>query len=146
MKLTIEQKQEVYEKLLELGCCDLLAALIAERSDSDVGKFAVHDVTLSNFISGGFFWDDSLEGQEFWHYMYECVEELEEDFLPYDTEPDKTKDTINIEVIPPVNYSLGDTVQYEGGKLVCIGVSSITKPLTWFEKVKLFFGRLFYKV
>jgi hypothetical protein len=71
MNLTIEQKQKVYEHLLTLDCPDLLAALIAERSNwhpQDNGTNSISYEILHRFD-----WMRAPEGYNFWVDMYDDI-------------------------------------------------------------------------
>lgn len=133
MILTIKQKQATYEHLLTLDCPDLLAALIAERSKTDI----VSTTPLSECIRMFDWWDETPEG-EFWGELFEEVVDLGEDF-EFPTEEDfaPQHEEVKIEIIPPPLW-----------------VRPVRAPLTYrpakepsfIDKVKLFFGKLFYKV
>lgn len=82
-ELSIEQKQEIYEYLLTFDYPDLLAALIAERSEETLAWHEVmHDgeypLTVSSLISGAFLWDETPEGVDFWGEITREIEEIEE--------------------------------------------------------------------
>jgi len=89
-KLTTAQRQEIYERLLTLDCPDLLAALIAERSE--VYALEVFDCAfLYVFIEDLFVWRDTPEGFEFWQMMHESVLETEgigKHWLPHHSDYD----------------------------------------------------------
>jgi len=78
MKLTIKQKQVIYERLLSLECPDLLAALIAERSTRYNQSI---NTTVFDIIGNNFNWSSTPEesdGSDFWCEMYSELYELED--------------------------------------------------------------------
>ena len=72
MKLTIKQKQVIYEHLLTLDCPDLLAALIAERSDTLIRK----ENTLAECIQIFAWWRNTTETYTFWEHIYDEVVDM----------------------------------------------------------------------
>jgi hypothetical protein len=155
-KLTTKQKQAIYEHLLTLDCPDLLAALIAERST----RYSRHiDTTIYDVIADNFEWDQTPEesdGSEFWYEIYVELAELEntaptgqehEDALQKALE--ESYEPVKIEIkhnSTVTNYKVGDMIISDKGVLVCQAVTNPSPRTSFFDKVVLFFGRLFYKV
>jgi hypothetical protein len=147
MTLTIEQKQAIYEHLLTLDCPDLLAALIAERSDIDITELD----TLSQCIRLFDYWVLLPEGSDFWREIYKAALSAEEEF-----ESPTEKDFTDAAVL----YFKGEVVTPKGATLavddvVGIGFTKLVIPQPvqdgesfseWWTKVKLWLGKLFYKV
>lgn len=137
MTLTIKQKQANYKHLLTLDCPDLLAALIAERS--------VYPITKENILAECIcqleWWDKTLETESFWEHIYDevvdmgkglespadkCFTGAPEDVVDYKSEP----------LVLTPSISTRFTLEPPQDK----------KPFSAWWKVKLFFGKLFYKV
>jgi hypothetical protein len=133
-KLTIKQRQEIYEYLLTLNCPDLLAALIAKRAQYyALYSFSVN--SIQGIIENLFAWHNSPEGFEFWQMMHEGALEIDDEVSYKDdfespTEldfPVHTSEAVKITIIPPKS-------------------NKTPVNLSFSEKVKLFFGKWIYKV
>lgn len=155
MKLSIKQKQKIYEHLLALDCPDLLAALIAERCSVYYVSDVLHESSLAECVCLFELWNLTPEGYEFWEPIYEELTGIVKfTEVGDEIEIDTSKPKISIELIPPVDYSIDDVVRYEGKELRCTGRSQggteaeLTPKLlkSYWNKVKLFFGKLFYGV
>lgn len=139
MKLSIKQKQEIYEHLLTLDCPDLLAALIADRCDTVI-KADGGDV--HSWVSFGFNWDSVAEGVEFWCHMYDCVwdfecpEEYEGDFSNHGG--GSALEDYSLPVTPVAVAIESDALNspYQRAQ----------EPLSLWTRVKLFLGKLSYGV
>jgi hypothetical protein len=178
-KLTIAQKQAIYEHLLTLDCPDLLAALIAERTEHSAYNNVLESSTIDGVIWTAFVWSKSPEGYDFWKEVQDDILELEntvpapqehEDDFESPTEKDfapkgrEANIEIKVEAYRPpqpseyvewleeqtkprltvTNYKAGDMIISDEGVLVCQAVTK-TSP-SFLDKVKLFFGKVFYKV
>ena len=83
----ITEKQAIYEDLLDLGCPDLLASLIALRckegttlpKDGIAAEFAVarglskNAFMISTIIGKSVMWDETEEGNDFWSNLWAGV-------------------------------------------------------------------------
>ena len=103
-QLSIEEKQKVYEYLLKKDCPDLLAALIAERSEETVEWHQEiyvdgEPLTIGDVLGGAFFWDASPEGDEFWRTLWKEIEDYPEDEVADD---ENTEYKIEVPVLSPV--------------------------------------------
>lgn len=146
---TIKERQEMYEHLLTLQLPDLLAALIAKRLDKDfiendfLNAFDKH--SAESIVFDGFDWFDTEEGMDFWQGVHDDIESVmygyEPDYLGFDTELNESKPPSNIEIIPPT-ISLPETL----ARKVFGYVEEQEPKVSFWNKVKLFLGRLFYKV
>jgi hypothetical protein len=148
-KLTIKQKQAIYEHLLTLNCPDLLAALIAERST----RYSRHiDTTIYNVIADNFTWDTTPEesdGSEFWYEIYEESVELENTTSAGDQHVAVT--IAERGGFPEVyeSYAPMDIeIRFDKDDLVTIPQSQPDESLelAWWNKAKLFLGKLLYRV
>ena len=70
LKLTIDKKQKIYDHILTLDCPDLLAALMADRTEK---KDSTRIKILSELLSYSFLWDNTEEGFEFWEIIYQEI-------------------------------------------------------------------------
>jgi hypothetical protein len=151
MTLTIKQKQVIYEHLLTLDCPDLLAALIAERS-TRYSRYI--GTTISDVINENFVWcltpeENEEDDPEFWWELYLEAVELE------DTTPAGDQ---HVAIIadercgyPEVyeNYAPMDIeIKFDKDDLVIIPQAQPDESLelAWWNKAKLFLGKLFYRV
>ena len=145
MKLTIKQKQAIYEHLLTLDCPDLLAALIAERSDTLITKIN----TLAECIQLFAWWRNTTETRTFWEHIYDevlgmekgfesptdrCFTGAPEDVVYYKSEP--------LVIAPVIVVDVANT--HSARQLEEHYQESNLKDLSLWTKVKLFFGKLFY--
>lgn len=77
-ELNIKQKQELYDYLLTLDYPDLLAALIAERSDKTRTELQELGITFNDIVCSAFTWECTEEGHDFWAWTSLCLNDLEE--------------------------------------------------------------------
>lgn len=145
-KLSIKQKQEIYEYLLKKDCPDLLAALVAERSGLSV-QSNFESLTLSDFIMGAFDWEASKEGHDFWSILRseisEIVEGVPEEDFESPTEADFAPvgdDSAKIEILVDVSKFNQEMEKFHKEFIKDI------QPLSLWTRIKLFFGRWNYKV
>lgn len=163
MKLTIEQKQAIYEHLLTLDCPDLLAALLASRAKQG-DLLTIRGDSLSQYISRFGFWSLTPEGSNFWSEMYKEVLEAEvlaeregKPCNDYEVEVqwDKAGVAMPSEFESPSELDFaptgGETTKIEILVNAPLDTSTCTwtqdvKALSFWTKVKLFFGKWNYKV
>lgn len=147
-KLSIEQKQIMYEFLLEKGVSDLYASLIAERQ---IYPYENHLVTVENLM-GGFDWFTTPEGYDFWkdldiemeRSIYEFYENKIDIILDSATEGVEyygLKDFIAV----GTNFNLGSDITKEYANEV-FDCADKEPTLTFWQKIKFYAGRLFYRV
>jgi hypothetical protein len=155
MKLTIEQKQKIYEHLLSLDCPDLLAALIAERS---VIKSSI--TSRKSSIIDNFTWEHTPEGRDFWETLWKMYGEYESVFLVGQEYEDALQESLKDDFESPTELDLPKEgsippkieVNVEGWDKHWFTKGSIHGSLTtksspsFVDRVKLFFGKIFYKV
>ena len=103
-KISIKEKQKIYKYLLKKDCPDLLAALIAERSEETVeGHQSISDdgepLTLGNVLGGAFYWYASPEGDEFWRTLCNEIEGEEEPYVKVDED---TEFKIEVPPLSPI--------------------------------------------
>ena len=148
-KLSIEQKQLMYEFLLEKGVPDLYASLIAERQ---IYPYENHLVTVENLI-GGFDWFATPEGYNFWkdldiemergiHEFYENKIDIILDSTTEVVEYYGLKDFIAV----GTNFNLDSDITKEHSNEVFDCADKGEFKLTFWQKIKFYAGRLFYKV
>lgn len=156
-EITIEQKQLVYEFLLENGVPDLYAALIAERQENIMPYL----FTVRSTLYGGFDWTSSTEGLEFWCYLTDVLVDNISEYAQN-----------KVDIVPEgkpevVEYNIGDVVKSSAGEdFITIGdnfnldkeiealkdnevfeyVYKEKPELTFWQKIKFYAGRLFFKV
>lgn len=164
-KMSIEQKQIMYEFLIEKGVPDLYASLIAERQ---IYSYENYLVTVGNLIMGGFDWFATPEGYNFWKNldteMERCIHEYYSnkiDITLEDTtevvESYGVKDFIAV----GTNFNLDSDVTKEqtnevfdctsdtccpSQPQVYLDYSGKIQELTFWQKIKFYAGRLFYRV
>jgi hypothetical protein len=159
-KLTVKQKQVIYEHLLTLDCPDLLAALIAERSTRYSRHLCttIYDVVFENFA--WYSTPEESDGDAFWSKIHEELIELEntvpapqkyevalQEALEDDFESPTEKDFVSkdkqrlgeIEIKVDASSFRDDMKNFQAEFSKEIQLSPWTK-------IKLFFGRIFYKV
>lgn len=164
-EITIEQKQELYEHLLTLDCPDLLAAAIAAKSDNLYSDL-IAETTLSTILRKSFDWKTTKE-DDLWVDVYLCFEDFEkgsytlnEDgvyVLPEVVETTDVTDEYQLLKLDPEYRlplqtlpeapSMQQPLDYEikGGEV--FGYVSKEEPeLTFWQRIKFYAGRLFYKV
>lgn len=160
-KLSTEQKQFVYEFLLEKGVPDLYAALIAERQENSMPEL----FTVSDALYGGFDWESSTEGLGFWcdltdelaNNIPEYVQNKVDIVLEDKPEVVETADDYHILKLDPEYRipsqtmpkapSMQQPLDYEIKDGEVFGYVDKEEPeLTFWQKVKFYIGRLFYKV
>lgn len=185
-KLSTEQKQLVYEFLLEKGVPDLYAALIAARQVNPMSEL----FTVSATLYGGFDWVSSTEGLHFWcdlidefrgnipEYAQNKIDIVLED--KSDVVEHKVEDKVKAIFVEDVkssagenfiaigtNFSLDKEIETIGDDEVFGYVEESYRPqqpqeyldylnkmktdlsfseLNLWQKIKLFFGGIFYKV
>jgi hypothetical protein len=152
MKLTIKQKQAIYEQLLSLECPDLLAALIAKRSTYyNRNSFTTISVLVDNFT-----WSDTPEPDDFWSEMYNELRELEGAMQDGQEYEDALQESLKDDFESPTELDLPKEgsippeieINVEGFNKHWFTdpVESLHHKPSFFDKVKLFFGKIFYKV
>jgi hypothetical protein len=153
MEITTEQKQEIYEHLLSLECPDLLAALIAKRSTCYTQDI---DKTISDIIGSNFDCIDTPETADFWLYLYEEAQDIENVVEAGQEYEDALQESLKDDFESPTELDLPKEgsippkieVNVEGfnKQWFTDPVESLQKNPSFFDKVKLFFGKIFYKV
>jgi hypothetical protein len=142
-KITIKQRQEIYEYLLTLNCPDLLAALTAERSQ--VYALGILDyVFFSLFIEDAFIWSETPEGFEFWRMIHESVLEIESKGKHWLTHP------LDYDLPVDLEHKMSKTIAgatldaYTSDSKELLKTSA--QGLSFWAKAKLFLGKWVYKV
>jgi len=158
MKITIEQKQAIYEHLLALDCPDLLAALIAERS-----TYYLRNFCIASCITNTFTWEHTPEGRDFWETLWKMYGEYESVFLvgqEYEDALQESLKSLKNDFESPTELDLPKVdsiptkieINVEGWDKHWFTKGSIHGSLTtksspsFVDRVKLFFGKIFYKV
>lgn len=123
-KLSIEEKQKVYEYLLNKDCPDLLAALVAERSEETVEWHqSIADdeepLTIGDVLGGAFYWDASPEGDEFWRTLWKEIKGYPED-EEVDDEDTKYKIEVDTSLLLPALAQSQAQVNEASEKLLVI--------------------------
>jgi hypothetical protein len=134
-KLTIKERQKIYKHLSGVKCPDLLAALIAKRAQLDTLEILRDETTLQEFIPAAFRWSETPEGFEFWQMMQECALEIECKGLHWGEHPS--------------DYDLPVDLEHKLAQDIKVAIENPldeSSELTWWNKVKLFFGKWVYKV
>ena len=158
---TQAERQKIYEHLLTLQTPDLLASLIAQRADKNFMDYEASKYTsLAEFIANAFLWEESEEDWEFWFEIEEYLDTKEygtptvvdviesteremfdsatitpeDDFAPTEITPAKIEINVDVsrfnQVMEKCHKKFGKDVQ----------------SLSFWTKVKLFFGGWIYKV
>lgn len=168
---TVKERQEIYEYLLTLQAPYLLAALIAQRADKYYysGGIKLLNEPLPIYISNNFIWEDTPEGQSFWEEieaelsemtlyrtptlsdviesteqeMFDLVMKVHDADFEFHTEADFT----HTEITPAKIEINADVSKFnQEMEKVHNEFYEDVQPLSFWAKVKLFFGRLSYGV
>jgi hypothetical protein len=150
-KLSNTDRQGIYEYLLTLDCPDLLAALIAKHC---VGYPRWSCKTISTVVIDNINWYKSPEKEDFWHEIYEELTELENTVVAPQEHEDALQESLEDGFESPTELDFA--LKGEEAK---IEIKTNHEPLiipqpdrddsldlSWWNKTKLFFGKVFYKV
>lgn len=172
---TIKERQEIYEHLLTLDCPDLLAALIAQRADKSFVQGMGYNIkdkhSLSRILYKSFIWCHTPEEDSFWVHIYEDCNDFEYSIPERRIELPTISDVIESTEREMFNCTYGadyvpDTeVDFTPAKIeINVDVSRFNQEMEkvnltvpqptrdgksfkeFWTKVKLFFGKWFYKV
>lgn len=168
---TNKERQQIYEHLLTLDCPDLLASLIAQRADKNFMEYEASNYTsLEEFIANAFLWEESEEGWEFWFEIHEClytdeydtptvadvIESTEQEMFDktlFGATPEQSRELIKAMSTPDFESPTEADFTKDKKDLAKIytaypvkGVGFTQEKVSFWTKVKLFFGKWFYKV
>lgn len=166
---TIAQRNEIYEHLLTLQTPDLLAALIAQRADKNFMIYEASNYTsLMELITDAFIWEETKEGWEFWFEIHECLcaEEYDTPTLSdviESTEREMFDSVIKVHDVDfesPTEVDFASNASTKAKIEINVDVSKFNQemgkfhkefskeiqPLSFWTRVKLFFGKWGYKV
>jgi hypothetical protein len=150
-KLSNTDRQGIYEYLLTLDCPNLFAALIAKRCVSHPRR---HDGTISTVVIDNINWYKSPEKEDFWYEIYLEVTELENTVVAPRESEDALQGALEDDFESPTELDFA--LKGEEAKIeIKVQHEPLIIPqpdrddsldLTWWNKTKLFFGKVFYKV
>lgn len=162
---TNKERQKIYEHLLTLDCPNLLAALVAQRADKTFMHCEASEHTsLWELITNAFLWQETKEGWEFWFEVHECLyaEEYDTPTLPAVIESTEREMFNKATIIPeddfapteitPAKIEINADVSKFKQEMEKVNLT-VPQPTRdgesfkeFWTKVKLFFGKWFYKV